>query len=223
MVGDTLNTRIFPNSGRNINDVGVKEPSAGDTRTTFGGASKDTSYIGNADDNAVTYTGDAKNAFISTGAGDDTLIASDISKSTISLGNGNNTAITGAVKDTTFTSGTGADSYTILDNANSVKISSGAGDDTLIFGGKVNDGTFLLGRGADVLDFSGKVQNTWVDLGNDFDIDQVYFNAKADIGNGTQIFGAGDGDLLIIGGEEYSYDIDQSSFISSAGDSITFG
>lgn len=220
---DTVNTRVFPNKGRSIDDVGIKEPTSGDTRTTFSGASKDTSYIGNGDDNTVTYTGNAKNAFISTGGGDDTLIATDISKGTISLGSGDNTAVTGALKDITLTAGSGADSFTITDKADSVRISTGAGDDTLIFGGKVNGSTVLLGQGADVVDFTAKVSNTWIDLGNDADIDQVAFFSKQDIGSGTQIFGAGDGDLLIIGGEEYSFDYSQTAFISTQGDSITFG
>jgi Ca2+-binding RTX toxin-like protein len=221
--GEVTNTRVFPNKGRSIDDVGIKEPTTGDTRTTFSGPSKDTSYLGNADDNTVIFTGNAKNPSISTGAGDDTLIATDITKGTISLGSGDNTAITGALKNTTMTSGNGADSFTITDKADSVKISTGGGDDTLIFGGKVSDSTVLLGQGADVLDFSARVQNTWIDLGNDKAVDQVFFNAKGDIGNGTQIFGAGDGDLLIIGGEEYSFDTSQTAFISTKGDSISFG
>lgn len=224
-VGDALNTRIFPNQGKTIDDVGIKEPTTGDTRTTFSGASKNISYTGNGDDNAVTFTGDAKNTVINTGGGDDRLIANDISKGTISLGGGDNTAVTGALKNTTITSGSGADDLTILDKADSVKISTGSGDDTLIFGGKVSNSTILLGKGADVLDFSAKVQNTWIDLGNDSEIDQVFFNAKSDIGNGTQIFGADDGDLLIIGGEEYSFQSSEDGgyFISSQNDSITFG
>ncbi|WP_216905109.1 hypothetical protein [Synechococcus sp. CCY 0621] len=220
---DTVNTRVFPNKGRSIEDVNIKEPTTGDTRTTFSGASKDISYAGNADDNTVTFTGNSRNTSISTGAGDDTLIATDITRGTISLGSGDNTAITGALKNTTMTSGAGADSYTITGKADSVRISAGAGDDTLIFGGKVSDSTILLGKGADVLDFSNKVQNTWIDLGNDAVVDQVFFNVKGDLGNGTQIFGAGDGDLLIIGGEEYTFDTSQTAFISTQGDSITFG
>ena len=163
--GDTVNSRIFPNQGRNISDVGIQEPSSGDTRTTFSGASRDTSYIGNGDDNTVTFTGNASNTTVSTGGG----------------------------------------------------------DDTLIFGGKVTGSTFLLGLGADVIDFSARVQNTWIDLGNDTAVDQVFFNTRSDLGVGTQIFGAGDGDLLIIGGEEYTFDDSQTAFISNQGDSITFG
>lgn len=221
--GDVTNSRIFPNKGRSIDDVGIRESASGDTRTTFSGASKDTSYLGNADDNTVVFAGDARNTTVSTGAGDDTLIATDINRGTISLGNGDNTAITGALKNTTFTAGSGADSFTITDRADSVRISAGAGDDTLIFGGRVSDSTVLLGQGADVLDFSARVQNTWIDLGNDTAIDQVSFFSKGDIGSGTQIFGAGDGDLLIIGGEEYTFDTSQTAFISNQGDSITFG
>ncbi len=220
---DTVNTRVFPNKGRSIDDVGIKEPTTGDTRTTFSGATKDISYTGNADDNTVTLTGNARNAAVSMGAGDDTLIATDITKSAISLGSGDNTAITGALKDTSITAGAGADSITITDKADSARISTGAGDDTLIFGGKVNGSTVLLGQGADVVDFSAKVQNTWIDLGNDTAVDQVFFNVKGDLGSGTQIFGAGDGDLLIIGGEEYTFDYSQTAFISTQGDSITFG
>jgi hypothetical protein len=221
--GEVTNSRVFPNKGRSIDDVGIRESASGDTRTTFSGASKDTSYLGNADDNTVVFTGDARNTTVSTGAGDDTLIATDINRGTISLGSGDNTAITGALKNTTFTAGTGADSFTITDRADSVRISAGAGDDTLIFGGRVTDSTVLLGQGADVLDFSARVQNTWIDLGNDADVDQVSFFSKGDIGSGTQIFGAGDGDLLIIGGEEYTFDTSQTAFISNQGDSITFG
>lgn len=221
--GDTVNSRVFPNDGSSISDVGIKEPSSGDTRTTFSGASNDTSYIGNGDDNTVTFTGDAENTTIRTGDGDDTLIATDIAKGTISLGNGDNTAITGALENTSFISGSGDDSFTVLDDVDSSRISSGAGDDTLIFGGKVTNSNFFLGRGADILDFSSEVTNTFIDLGNDSDIDMVFFNARSDIGNGTQIFGAGDGDLLIIGGEEYSYDGSEMAFISSSNDSIIFG
>jgi hypothetical protein len=223
--GDTVNTRVFPNSGRNINNVGIREPITGeDTRTTFSGPSKDTSYLGNAGDNTVIFTGNARNTSISTGAGDDTLIATDINKGTISLGSGDNTAITGALKATTITSGNGADSLTITAKAESVRISTGGGDDTLIFGGKVSDSTVLLGKGADVVDFSAKVENTWIDLGNDAAIDNVVFNFRGDLGNGTQIFGADDGDLLIIGGEEYKFDTSQTAFISTkSGESITFG
>ena len=111
--GDVTNSRVFPNKGRNINDVSIREPDSGDTRTVFSGASKDTSYLGNADDNRVVFTGNAKNTTISTGGGDDTLIANDINKGTISLGSGDNSAITGALKNTTFTAGSGADSFTI--------------------------------------------------------------------------------------------------------------
>jgi hypothetical protein len=221
--GDVTNSRIFPNNGRSIDNVGIRESASGDTRTTFSGASKDTSYLGNADDNTVVFSGDARNTTISTGAGDDTLITTDINKGTISLGGGDNTAITGALKNTTFTAGGGDDSFTITDKADAVRISTGSGDDTLIFGGRVNGSTFLLGKGADVLDFSARVQNTWVDLGNDTDIDKVFFNLRIDLGNGTQIFGAGDGDLLIIGGDEYAFDTSQTAFISIQGDSITFG
>lgn len=221
--GDVINSRVFPNRGRSIVDVGIKEPAAGDTRTTFSGASGNTSYVGNADDNTVTFTGNAKVTFINTGAGDDTLIANDIDRGSIFLGTGDNTAITGALNSTTFISGNGADSFTINDSANSVRISSGAGDDTLVFGGRVTGSTILLGQGADVLDFSARVQNTLIDLGGDADVDQVSFFSKADIGRGTQIFGADDGDLLIIGGEEYSFDSSHTAFISNQGDSITFG
>ncbi|MCT0207154.1 hypothetical protein [Synechococcus sp. CS-1332] len=221
--GDTVNTRVFPNKGRSIEDVGIKEPDSGDTRTTFSGASKDISYSGNGDDNTVTFTGNTSNTSISTGAGDDTLIATDITKGRISLGAGDNTAITGALKNTTFTAGNGDDSFTILGKADSARISTGAGDDTLIFGGKVSDSTVLLGQGEDVLEFSAKVENTWIDLGNDTVVDKVFFNVNGDLGNGTQIFGAGDGDLLIIGGEEYSFDTSQTAFISTKGDSFTFG
>lgn len=220
---DVTNSRVFPNKGRSIDDVGIREATSGDTRTTFSGASKDTSYLGNADENTVVFTGNARNTTISTGGGDDTLIATDINRGTISLGSGDNTAITGALKNTSFTAGTGADSFTITDKADSVRISAGAGDDTLIFGGKVTGSTVLLGQGADVLDFSARVQNTWIDLGNDADVDQVSFFSKGDIGSGTQIFGAGDGDLLIIGGEEYTFDTSQTAFISTKGDSMTFG
>lgn len=221
---DTVNTRVFPNKGRSIEDVTIKEPTTGDTRTTFSGASKDISYAGNADDNTVTFTGNTRNTSISTGAGDDTLIATDITRGTISLGSGDNTAITGDLKNTTMTSGAGADSYTITGKADSVRISTGAGDDTLIFGGKVSDSTIMLGQGADILDFSAKVKDTWINLGeNDAAVDQVFFNTRGDLGNGTQIFGAGDGDLLIIGGEEYTFDTSQTAFISTQGDSITFG
>ena len=223
--GDTLNPRVFPTDGKKIDDVGIKEPPTGKTRTTFGGPSKDTSYIGNADKNTVTFTGDAKNATIKTGGGDDTLVGNDFTKSTISLGEGDNSATTGGLFKTTITSGSGADSFTVLGNSNDFKISSGAGDDSLIFGGKVNDATILLGKGADYLDFSAKVTNTWIDLGNDFDIDEVVFNTKPDIGKGTAIFGAGENDLLIIGGEEYKFSEAKDAFISSThpNDSIMFG
>ena len=43
-----------------------------------------------------------------------------------------------------------------------------------------------------------------------------------DIGQGTRIVGAGEGDQLIIGGEEYVYSMDQSAFVNGD-DSITFG
>ncbi|KEF41554.1 MAG: hypothetical protein ER33_10740 [Cyanobium sp. CACIAM 14] len=223
--GDVLNTRVFPNRGRSIEDVKLKEPSSGDTRTTFSGDSKNITYTGNADKNTVTFTGDAKNLTVKTGAGNDRLIANDISKSTISLGSGDNTAVTGDLKNSTITSGSGADDITILGKADAAKISTGDGADTLIFGAKVSNSTILLGKGADVVDFSAKIQNTWIDLGNDSDIDKVFFNSKGDIGHGTQIFGAGDGDLLIIGGEEYAFKSsdDGGYFISSHGDSITFG
>jgi hypothetical protein len=223
MVADILNTRVARNPTGTIENVGIKESTAGNTRTTFGGTSLDTSYIGNLGDNTVTFTGTATNPLISTGSGNDTLVANDISNGTISLGNGNNSAVTGGMQNTTVTSGTGADEVTILGDASSVKVSTSSGNDTLIFGGAVSNSTVFLGRGADMLDFSTAVQNTWVDLGNDADIDQVFFNARGDIGTGTQIFGADTGDLLIIGGEEYAFDTEQSAFISSQGDSITFG
>ncbi len=221
--GDSLNSHIFPNMGGAIDDVGIKVPATGNTRTTFfGGTSADTSFIGNGDDNSVTFTGNATDAFISTGDGDDSVTAPAISDGIVSLGDGDNSAVTGALDGTSISAGTGDDFIAILDDANSVRVSTSSGNDTLIFGGNVSQSSIFLGKGADVLSFSGSVETTFVDLGNDAKLDQVFFSSKDDIGMGTEIFGAGDGDLLIIGGEEYVFDSDQMSFTTDD-DTITFG
>ncbi len=222
-VAGDLNTTVYPNQEGAIDDVGLKMPTTGDTRTTFfGDTSTDTSFIGNGDDNSVTFTGDATDTFINTGDGDDSVTAAAISNGMISLGDGDNSAVTGALDSTSISAGIGDDFIAILDDANSVRVSTSSGNDTLIFGGNVSQSSIFLGKGADVLSFSGSVETTFVDLGNDAKLDQVFFSSKDDIGMGTEIFGAGDGDLLIIGGEEYVFDSDQMSFISDD-DTITFG
>lgn len=222
--GDSLNSRIFPNQDGKIFDVGIQQPMDGDSSTTFGGRSKETSFIGNDDDNTVIYTGGAKDPTVKTGDGDDLFISKGVVKGDISLGEGDNTSVTGGMRRTDMTSGTGADENIFLGKVKSLRLSTGSGDDSLVFGGKVHGSTFLLGDGADVVDFSGKVQKTWIDLGGDDSAtDQVFFNSQDDIGPGTQILNASEDDQLIIGGEEYFFDSSQDSFISDAGDSITFG
>ncbi len=138
------------------------------------------------------------------------------------MGEGDNTIVAGQVNQATFESGTGDDSFTVTGKAGNLTIDSGAGDDTLIFGGTVGTSTFLLGEGADSASFAGEVRQTTIDLGSDTDIDTVSFNSKADFADRVEITGAGDGDLLVIGGDEYVYEDSVGGFVLGS-ETITFG
>ncbi len=221
---DTTRSRIFPGDlGNIVTDTGIKEATSGNTSTTFSGRTNDTSYVGNDDTNSVNFTGTARNLTADLGKGNDSFRSTDIIDSSISLGDGNDTSVTRYTTDTTITTGAGNDSVTILKSANSVSIDTGTGDDTLIFGGKVTNSEVLLGQGADQATFSGPITNTTINLGGDTDLDTVTVNSKSDLGTGTVITGAGEGDLLIIGGEEYVFDNSKQAFISGSNDSISFG
>jgi hypothetical protein len=222
---DALRTQVFANENGRIADVGIQAPESGDTTTRFNARSEDTSLIGNADDNSIFFGAVANNAFISTAGGEDSVVVNSFIDGTIDLGEGDDVAVTGAITDSTIAAGTGADQVTIRRTATSVDVDMGTGDDTLIFGGRVLSSSIAMGEGADVLRFNGSARNTSIDLGNDFDVDKVYFETRADIASGTVITGAGEGDELIIGGNEYIFNAAESAFISTTdpGDSITFG
>ena len=223
---------IFPNAGKFIQDVGVQVPTSGDTDTTFKGPSRDTSFIGNDDDNTVTYSAWAKDATVSTGDGSDIFSSKFMTKGDISLGEGDNEVDIAGTRRTSISSGSGDDTFNIDGNVKALDLDTGSGDDSLLFGGNVFGSSIKLGDGADFVEFSSLVRNTEIDLGKDplsdgpdSYIDTITFSSKDDILKGTRIVNAGEGDQLIIGGEEYVFDANQSAFISNTdpNDSITFG
>jgi hypothetical protein len=216
---------ILPNSGNTIENVGISiaNPELSPTTTTFAGPSNLTSFIGNEGDNTAVFQGKSRSSFVDLEDGDDTFIASNVGRSSVDLGDGDNTLTAGPVSQAVFTSGSGNDEFTVTGNAKELTIDSGAGDDTLIFGGDVRTSTFLLGDGADSISFAGSVRQTTIDLGGeDGDIDTVSFTSKAAIGDGVVVTGAGDDDVLRIGGDEYEYDSGVGGFVLGS-ETITFG
>jgi len=215
---------ILPNSGNTIENVGISiaDPELSPTTTTFAGPSNLTSFIGNEGDNTAVFQGKSRSSFVDTEDGDDTFIASNVGRSSVDLGDGDNTLTAGPVSQAVFTSGSGNDEFTVTGNAKELTIDSGAGDDTLIFGGDVRTSTFLLGDGADSISFAGSVRQTTIDLGSDTDIDTVSFTSKAAFADRVVVTGAGDGDLLVIGGDEYVYDSSANGFVMGS-ETITFG
>jgi hypothetical protein len=214
---------ITPNSGNTIEDVGISfEPGLSPTTATFQGPSNLTSVIGNEGDNTAIFEGKSNFGLVDLGDGDDTFIGSNVRRSSVDLGDGDNALEAGPVSQAVFTSGSGDDEFTVTGLAKELTIDSGAGDDTLIFGGDVRTSTFLLGDGADSIEFDGSVRQTTIDLGSDTDIDTVSFNTKADFADRVEITGAGDGDLLVIGGDEYVYEDSVGGFVLGS-ETITFG
>jgi hypothetical protein len=200
----------------------AKAFTSGDTSTTFVGASNLTSLTGTSGENIGIFQGKSNFSFVDLGDGDDTFTGSNVRRSSVDLGEGDNTLTVGQVNQATFTSGSGADEFTVTGNAKNLTIDSGAGDDTLIFGGTVGTSNFMLGEGADSISFDGLVRQTTIDLGGDTDIDTISFSSMADLGDRITVTGAGDGDLLVIGGEEYVYDSSVSGFVDGT-ETITFG
>jgi hypothetical protein len=215
---------ILPNSGNTIENVGISiaDPELSPTTTTFAGPSNLTSFIGNEGDNTAVFQGKSRSSFVDFEDGDDTFIASNVGRSSVDLGDGDNTLTAGPVSQAVFTSGSGDDEFTVTGLAKELTIDSGAGDDTLIFGGDVRTSTFLLGDGADSISFAGSVRQTTIDLGSDTDIDTVSFTSKAAFADRVVVTGAGDGDLLVIGGDEYVYDSSANGFVMGS-ETITFG
>jgi hypothetical protein len=215
---------VFPNSGKTIENVGLSLAGTelSPTTTTFDGPSNLTSFIGNDGDNTVDFQGKSNFSLVELGEGDDTFIGSNVRRSQVDLGDGDNTLTAGPVSQAVFTSGSGNDEFTVSGLAKELTIDSGAGDDTLIFGGDVRTSTFLLGDGADSISFAGSVRQTTIDLGSDTDIDTVSFTSKAAFADRVVVTGAGDGDLLVIGGDEYVYDSSANGFVMGS-ETITFG
>jgi hypothetical protein len=84
----------------------------------------------------------------------------------------------------------------------------GSGDDSISFGSgsSIFDATFSLGGGSDTLVFgSGSIlDNVLIELGDDVDIDLVRFSDTVSL-DGVTIRGAGTGDILYIGADQYFY------------------
>jgi hypothetical protein len=223
--GKTVDSWVVPGASGAIKNLDIKGPASGDTNTTVFGKTKDVSFLGNKDDNTATFVGKSKDLQADMGAGNDQVVT--FSKSVgsfISLGQGDNKAIAGGdLKDAFFSSGSGKDDLKLFGKVSSSTFTTGGGDDSLIFGGTVKGSKILVGDGADKVVFSDKVQNTNIDLGGDNSIDKVIVNSAGDLGKGVRITGAGEGDQLIIGGEEYVYNDNQQAFISGHGDTIHFG
>lgn len=221
--GSVVQTRIVPGSGGSISNLDIKGPTSGDTKTTISGRTNNVSYVGNDDANTTTLLGKSSDLTLDLKGGDDKLISTKVVDGFVSLGEGDNSVVSGPVKDSFVTSGNGNDEITILGKTTSTSIFTGGGDDTLIFGGAVKGVNIALDQGADEISFFDKIEKTRIDLGGDSDVDTVFMNSKNGLGKGVVITGAGTGDLLVIGGEEYVYNANESAFISKTDDSITFG
>jgi hypothetical protein len=220
---DLMQSRIFADSGNPIEDLDIKGPSSGNTRTTFSGDVENVSFRGNSNDNNVTILGESEDLKLDLGSGNDRLTSSDVEDAFLSMGMGDDTMVTDDLKDSFVSFGGGNDEAVILGDTKSTSFSMGSGDDTLVFGGDVRSVQIDVGEGTDEIFFAGTVENAWIDLGGDEDIDIISFDSSSDFGSGVVISGAGDGDLLLIGGEEYVFNSDEQAFISSDNDTITFG
>lgn len=88
-------------------------------------------------------------------------------------------------------------------------IALGSGGDSIVFGSTsvINDSYINTGSGADTLVFGSNTNlgNTTIDLGNDLEVDRIYFNSNPlDLAD-FQIKGAGNNDILYIGTTAYTY------------------
>lgn len=213
-------TDVIVNLGDDSDTVVFRQEFAGDSfdDDIFATAAVE---LGGGNDSLILSSG-ARNAEINTGSGNDTVRLTgtfdsasfhlDGTLESNLIGGDLITASSGTqFYNTSFTSfnlngdtllvGTGAG---FLDS----EIFFGSGDDSISFGSgsSIFDATFSLGGGADTLVFgSGSILgNVLIELGDDYDIDLVRFSDTVSL-DGVTIRGAGTGDILYIGADQYFY------------------
>ena len=197
-------------AGLTVNDSLIGSSKADIIQTATG------SYITSGDgaDSISLY---GQYATISTGAGNDTVIAQDGGHHFIELGNGNDYVEfkASSVYNNTITGGAGNDSVNLTASQYS-SIEMGAGDDSIYFGGKNN--TISTGDGNDTLKSRYTNDNeNFIELGAGDDRATVYGNDNTIIGgagndyiynnSGENVvfkYSAGDGNDLIYGFDETS-------------------
>ena len=197
-------------AGLTVNDSLIGSSKADIIQTATG------SYITSGDgaDSISLY---GQYATISTGAGNDTVIAQDGGHHFIELGNGNDYVEfkASSVYNNTISAGAGNDSVNLTASQYS-SIEMGAGDDSIYFGGKNN--TISTGDGNDTLKSRYTNDNeNFIELGAGDDRATVYGNDNTIIGgagndyiynnSGENVvfkYSAGDGNDLIYGFDETS-------------------
>lgn len=130
----------------------------------------------------------------------------------------------GEIEDATLEIGSaedggGQDSFTsFLRDVEDTHFLGNEADNAVRFFRDVDDSNIELGGGADRVAFFGDVEDTTIDLGeDDGEVDEIFIRRFADVDNLT-ITGADDGDLLIIGGQEFTFDFAKGGFVDDDGD-----
>lgn len=178
-----------------IRDFIFEVPAGTITNTVFNAKAVNSTFTGNDESNRVEFTEKARGLNFSSGAGADEVIFDKSIGSDVNLGEGNDDiSATNKVKDST--------------------IDAGSGDDSLVFGGIVRGSDILGGEGADTFTFKDKIKDVSIDLGgDDGSSDTIKIKSLDDI-KGLVITGADQGDVLIIGGEEYGFDPSSGGWVS---------
>ncbi|MEB3264403.1 MAG: hypothetical protein VKJ66_08540 [Synechococcus sp.] len=208
-----------PQSGEPLVDVGVQVNPGVNSVTTFSASSINSVFSGSELNNQVFFDGDAVNAQVNTGAGNDRVEFNGALGGFVDLGDGTDKIRSqGQFKDVEANFGTGRDRLRALEDVRRSSIDAGEGDDTLVFGGDVRRADLFGGAGADTFTFRGTVRNTNIDLGGtDGGADVIDFRnqtAEQLQSAGIVISGADEGDKLVIGGDEYLYDSQSDGWVS---------
>ncbi|MFY8149379.1 MAG: hypothetical protein ACOVNL_09205 [Prochlorococcaceae cyanobacterium] len=188
--------------------------------TNFDGSSVNSVFTGSAQNNQVFFGGDTTGAQVSTGSGNDKIEFSGALRGVFETGEGvDKIRADGEAKDVSMALGQGQDKMRSLDTFKRSSVDAGDGDDTLVFGGRVRGADIFGGAGSDTYLFKDRVRETNIDLGgNDLAIDQLTFSGPQTADQlqaaGIVITGAEDGDLLIIGGDEYGFDSTTGGWVS---------
>jgi len=226
-----FNYNLLANGSNVINNSVLNFSEKNDTLVIASKTSKtDDNKVAIASKTAYNKVAIASNSIFNFGDGDNTLqVKGGASNLTVYSDNGvDNISVQGSVLSAGVNIQTGSanDTVTIGGTATNSTINTATGSDTIRVAGNVTNSTFNAGTGADVLVFGGTAKtNVAINLGGaDGAIDRITFN-KAGVTlndlSGVKITGASNGDLLIIGSTQFTYNSAANSWVNG-GTRLTF-